>query len=56
MIAKYDILNPQSLKQLLAGGTKLRAFSPQIMEACWKAANEVHDDICQDQCELQEGL
>ena len=45
MIAKYDILNPQSLKRLLAGGTKLRAFSPAIMEACFKAMNEVHDDI-----------
>ena len=45
MLSKYDILNPQSLKQLLAGGTKLRAFSPEIMEACWKSANEVHDGI-----------
>jgi len=45
MVSKYDILNPQSLRRLLAGGTKLRAFSPQIMEACWNAANEVHDDI-----------
>ena len=45
MVGKYDVLNPQSLRQLLAGGTKLRAFSPDIMEACWKSANELHDGI-----------
>jgi TRAP-type mannitol/chloroaromatic compound transport system substrate-binding protein len=45
MLSKYDQLNPQSLKRLLAGGTKLRAFSPEIMEACFNAMNEVHDGI-----------
>jgi TRAP-type mannitol/chloroaromatic compound transport system substrate-binding protein len=45
MVAKYDQLNPEYLRKLLAGGAKLHAFSPAIMEACWKAANELHDDI-----------
>jgi TRAP-type mannitol/chloroaromatic compound transport system substrate-binding protein len=45
MMSKYDQLNPPSLKQLLAGGTKLRAFSPAIMEACFKAARELHSEI-----------
>jgi TRAP-type mannitol/chloroaromatic compound transport system substrate-binding protein len=45
MTAKYDLLNPPSLKRLLAGGTKLRAFSPEIMEACFKSAKELHDEI-----------
>jgi TRAP-type mannitol/chloroaromatic compound transport system substrate-binding protein len=45
MIAKYDQLNPISLKRLLAGGTKLHAFSPAIMEACFKSAKELHDEI-----------
>jgi TRAP-type mannitol/chloroaromatic compound transport system substrate-binding protein len=45
MISKYDQLNPPSLKRLLAGGTKLRAFSPAIMEACYKAAKELHAEI-----------
>jgi TRAP-type mannitol/chloroaromatic compound transport system substrate-binding protein len=45
MIAKYDQLNPAALKKLVAGGAKLHAFSPEIMEACWKAANEVHQEI-----------
>jgi len=45
MMAKYDLLNPPSLKRLLAGGTKLHAFSPAIMEACFKSAKELHDEI-----------
>ena len=55
MIAKYDQLNPPALKRLLAGGTKLHGFSPPIMEACFKAAKELHGEIASDQCELQEG-
>ena len=42
MMAKYDQLNPQSMKKLLAGGTKLHAFSPPIMQACLKATKELY--------------
>ena len=42
MMTKYDAVNPPALKRLLAGGTQLRPFSPDIMEACYKAANEVY--------------
>jgi TRAP-type mannitol/chloroaromatic compound transport system substrate-binding protein len=45
MVAKYDKLNPPALKRLIAGGTKLHAFSPAIMEACLKAAHELHNEI-----------
>jgi TRAP-type mannitol/chloroaromatic compound transport system substrate-binding protein len=45
MMAKYDLVNPPALKRLLAGGTKLHGFSPAIMEACFKAAKELHDEI-----------
>jgi TRAP-type mannitol/chloroaromatic compound transport system substrate-binding protein len=45
MIAKYDLLNPPALRRLLAGGTKLHAFSPEIMEACFKSTKELHDEI-----------
>ena len=41
--------------KLLAGGTKLHAFSPAIMEACLKAAKELHAETVGDQSELQEG-
>ena len=33
MMAKYDELNPAGAARLLAGGAKLHAFSPAIMEA-----------------------
>ncbi len=48
MMAKYDKLNPPALKRLIAGGTKLHAFSPAIMEACLKAAHELHDEISKE--------
>ena len=45
MMAKYDEVNPPAIKRLLANGTKLRGFSPAIMEACFKSAKELHDEI-----------
>ena len=45
MMAKYDQVNPPALRKLLAGGTKLHAFSPPIMEACFKAAKELHSEV-----------
>ena len=45
MIAKYDELNATALKRLLANGVKLYGFSPPIMEACFKAAKELHAEI-----------
>src|SRR3954464_5101256 len=42
MMAKYDLLNPPAMKKLLAGGTKLHAFSPPIMQASLKATREVY--------------
>ena len=41
MLAKYDAVNPPALRKLLANGVQLRAFSPDIMAACFKAAEEV---------------
>ena len=45
MMAKYDQLNPPALKKLLAGGTKLHAFSPEIMQASFKSAMELYAEI-----------
>jgi TRAP-type mannitol/chloroaromatic compound transport system substrate-binding protein len=45
MMAKYDQANPAALRKLLANGTKLHAFSPAIMEACYKAAKELHSEV-----------
>jgi TRAP-type mannitol/chloroaromatic compound transport system substrate-binding protein len=45
MMAKYDALNPAALKRLIAGGVKLQPFSNEIMAACYKATNEVYEEI-----------
>ena len=42
MQAKYDANNPAALKRLVAAGAKLHPFSPAIMEASFKAANEIY--------------
>jgi TRAP-type mannitol/chloroaromatic compound transport system substrate-binding protein len=42
MLSKYDAVNPDALKRLLANGVQLRPFSNEIMAACYKAANEVY--------------
>jgi len=45
MMAKYDQANPQALRKLLANGAKLHAFSPPIMDACFRAAKELHNEV-----------
>jgi len=45
MLAKYDALNPAALKRLIANGVKLQPFSNDILAACYKATQEVYDEI-----------
>ena len=40
MQAEYDAKNPAALARLLKNGVKLRSFSREIMDACYKAAND----------------
>ncbi len=44
MLAKYDAKNPAALRRLLGAGTQLRPYSQEILEAAYKAANEVYDE------------
>ena len=46
-MAKYDAANPAALKRLVAGGAKLQPFPPAVMDACYKAAKELHGEIAQ---------
>ena len=39
---KYDAQNPPALKRLVAAGAQLRPVLAEILEACFKAANEVY--------------
>ena len=43
--ARYDARNPQALRRLVSGGAQLRPFPQDVMEAAWKAANEVYADL-----------
>ncbi len=45
MQAKYDAKNPLALKQLVAAGTKLHRMPKPIMEAAFKAANELYAEL-----------
>jgi len=47
-MAKYDHLNPQALRRLLGGGTKLHVFSPAIMDASYKATMELHAEVSKE--------
>jgi TRAP-type mannitol/chloroaromatic compound transport system substrate-binding protein len=45
MLQAYDYNNPKALLKLIAEGTQLRPFSPEILQACYKAANDTYTEI-----------
>jgi TRAP-type mannitol/chloroaromatic compound transport system substrate-binding protein len=45
MTARYDIYNAAALKRLARVGAELRPFSEAVLDACFKATNEVYDEI-----------
>jgi TRAP-type mannitol/chloroaromatic compound transport system substrate-binding protein len=45
MLSKYDAGNPPALRRLIASGAQLRPFSQEILEACYKAANDTYADL-----------
>lgn len=45
MQARYDMLNPAALKQLVASGTKLQAFPKPVMDAAFTAAQDMYADL-----------
>ena len=44
MLAKYDARNPAALRRLVGAGAQLRPFPQEVMEASYKAANELYDE------------
>jgi TRAP-type mannitol/chloroaromatic compound transport system substrate-binding protein len=44
MLAKYDANNPAALKALVADGALLQPFSQAVLEASYRAANDVYAD------------
>jgi TRAP-type mannitol/chloroaromatic compound transport system substrate-binding protein len=47
VLGKYDAGNPAALKRLMASGAQLRAFPQDVMEACYKSANEIYAGLNQ---------
>ncbi|MCV2878248.1 TRAP transporter substrate-binding protein [Sedimentimonas flavescens] len=45
MLAAYDYKNPGALKTLMANGAQLRPFSPEVLQACYNASQEVYAEI-----------
>ena len=45
MLAKYDATNPAALKQLIAGGAKVAYFPRDVMDAAYKASQEVWQEL-----------
>jgi TRAP-type mannitol/chloroaromatic compound transport system substrate-binding protein len=45
MQARYDANNPAALKRLVGGGTQLRPYPQEVLEACYKASNELYAEI-----------
>ena len=45
MIGKYDTDNVAALRRLVAAGTELRPFSREILDAAYKASQEVYADF-----------
>ncbi len=45
MLAKYDAVNAPAMRRLLAGGAQLRPFPLPVMEAAYKAAQDLYAEI-----------
>jgi TRAP-type mannitol/chloroaromatic compound transport system substrate-binding protein len=45
MLARYDARNNQALERLLSGGTQVRPYSQEILQAASKAAFALYDDF-----------
>jgi TRAP-type mannitol/chloroaromatic compound transport system substrate-binding protein len=45
LTAKYDARNASAIKRLVAAGAQLRPFSNDILDASWKATNELFAEV-----------
>jgi TRAP-type mannitol/chloroaromatic compound transport system substrate-binding protein len=56
MAARYDMLNPTALKRLVAGGTQLRPFTNEVLDACLKATNELWGEISAKNADFKKAI
>ena len=43
--AKYDVTNPAALRRLISNGAQLKRFSPDILQACYKANQQFMSEM-----------
>jgi len=48
MLSKYDAANPGAVKRLVVGGASLRLFPQDVLEACYKTASDLYDQLSTD--------
>ncbi|MGZ8228841.1 MAG: TRAP transporter substrate-binding protein [Burkholderiales bacterium] len=53
MLARYDAKNTEALRRLVGAGAQLRAFPRPVMEACYKAAHELYDELSAKNAEFK---
>jgi TRAP-type mannitol/chloroaromatic compound transport system substrate-binding protein len=56
MLAKYDAVNAQALRRLIAAGAELRIFPQPIMEASLKAANALYAELAAKSPDFKKAL
>jgi TRAP-type mannitol/chloroaromatic compound transport system substrate-binding protein len=45
MLARYDHLNPQALRRLIAAGAQLRFWPRDILQAAWREAHGIYEEL-----------
>jgi TRAP-type mannitol/chloroaromatic compound transport system substrate-binding protein len=45
MLARYDHLNPQALRRLVAAGAQLRFWPREILQASWREAHGLYEEM-----------
>jgi TRAP-type mannitol/chloroaromatic compound transport system substrate-binding protein len=45
MLARYDHLNPQALRRLVAAGAQLRYWPREILQAAWKESHALYEEM-----------
>jgi len=56
MQTRYDVVNVPALKRLVAAGTQLRPFPQPVLEACYKATNELWAEISAKNPEFKKAI
>ena len=52
-IARYDAVNPAALRRVVANGAKLRAFPAELIDAAYKASQELYEELSASNAEFK---